>query len=137
MVTNIKLLIVGMQLRNKKRNMQRERDAQILEETERLARLLDTQFGIPGTNFGFGIDALIGLIPVAGDTAGLIFSFVILFQGLRMRLPPTAIFAMFFNIFIDWLIGLIPIAGDLFDFAFKANHRNAQIMRRHFERRYG
>ena len=39
------------------------------------------------------------------------------------------------NVLIDYLVGLVPIFGDLFDFAFKANRRNAQLARRHLERR--
>ena len=32
-----------------------------------LAKLMDSQFRIPGTGVKFGLDALIGLIPGAGD----------------------------------------------------------------------
>ena len=37
-----------------------------------IARWMDTQFIIPGTNFRFGLDPLIGLVPGPGDTAAAI-----------------------------------------------------------------
>jgi Domain of unknown function (DUF4112) len=40
---------------------------QSLARVEALARLMDGAFVLPGTNFRFGLDGIIGLIPVAGD----------------------------------------------------------------------
>jgi heme/copper-type cytochrome/quinol oxidase subunit 2 len=39
---------------------------------------------------------------------------------------------MILNILIDATIGSIPLIGDLFDFAFKANTRNMQLMKEHY-----
>ena len=36
------------------------------------------------------------------------------------------------NIVIDLLIGSIPVLGDLFDFAFKANRRNINLLLKHY-----
>ncbi len=38
-----------------------------LRHLETLAQWMDNRFKIPGTNIRFGLDALIGLIPGAGD----------------------------------------------------------------------
>src|SRR5688572_27577926 len=38
-----------------------------LERLRLIAQLFDRAFGIPGTKWRFGIDALFGLIPVLGD----------------------------------------------------------------------
>ena len=40
---------------------------QRLARLDALAKLLDVAFIVPGTNFRYGIDGLIGLIPVVGD----------------------------------------------------------------------
>ena len=40
---------------------------QRIERLEVLAKLLDVAFVVPGTNIRYGIDGLIGLIPVVGD----------------------------------------------------------------------
>src|SRR5438128_11956101 len=41
---------------------------QRLARLDALAQLLDVAFILPGTNVRYGIDGLIGLIPVVGDT---------------------------------------------------------------------
>jgi hypothetical protein len=38
---------------------------------------------------------------------------------------------MVFNVALDAVIGAIPLVGDLFDFAWKANTRNLQLLERH------
>jgi hypothetical protein len=49
-----------------------------IERLAAIARLLDTRFTLPGTRFRFGLDGLLGLIPVVGDTVtGLISAYVI------------------------------------------------------------
>src|SRR3954453_7059354 len=45
-------------------NLTRE---QRLARLDALAKLLDVAFVVPGTNVRYGIDGLIGLIPVIGD----------------------------------------------------------------------
>jgi hypothetical protein len=42
---------------------------------------------------------------------------------------------MLLNLIFDWLIGLIPFIGDFFDVGFKANIRNARILRQALEKR--
>jgi hypothetical protein len=37
------------------------------------------------------------------------------------------------NLGIDWAIGLIPLIGDIFDIGWKANARNAALLRAHVE----
>src|SRR5688500_6232653 len=45
---------------------------------EALARLMDGVFTLPGTNLRLGLDAIVGLVPVAGDViSGLISSYLI------------------------------------------------------------
>lgn len=100
---------------------------------EKLATLMDSQFRLPGTPINLGLDTIIGLIPGIGDTAGLIVSGYIISQGLRLGLPKRHLPTMSFNIFMDWLIGLVPIIGDIFDAGWKANNRNAAIIRQYWE----
>jgi hypothetical protein len=38
---------------------------------------------------------------------------------------------MIANLAVDTAIGAIPIAGDIWDFIFRANDRNMQILARH------
>jgi len=99
----------------------------------RVAKLLDSCFEIPGTRFRFGWDGLIGLIPGA-DLVTALPALYILFEARRLKLPLPTLLGMAGNILIDLLVGLIPVLGDVFDFAFKANLRNAVLFEKALER---
>lgn len=105
-----------------------------IDQLEVLAQILDSAFTIPGTKINFGVDSLIGLIPVLGDTISLAISGFIMSYAKQINLPKHKIWQMRFNVFMDWLIGLVPLIGDLFDVGWKANKRNVKIMRDHIEK---
>jgi len=96
----------------------------------RIARLLDAQFGIPGTRIRFGLDSILGLIPGAGDTVTAIFAGYIILEAYRLGVSRSTIVKMLGNVAIDWIIGSVPILGDIFDVGFKANLRNIALIER-------
>jgi hypothetical protein len=98
-------------------------------ELEQLAKWLDDVFRIPGLNWRFGLDAIIGLIPGVGDTATSLASFYILTAATRYGVPKITLVRMALNIAIDYIVGAIPLFGDLFDFYWKANRRNVELLR--------
>src|SRR3954468_8371055 len=55
--------------------------ARTLRRLERLARLLDSAFAIPGTRFRFGLDGVIGLAPGVGDAVGIALSSYIVVEA--------------------------------------------------------
>jgi hypothetical protein len=102
---------------------------------EALARLMDGSFVIPGTNFRLGLDAIIGLVPVAGDViSGLISSYLI-WEARRLGAPRWLIARMMANTFIDTTLGAIPVVGDAFDILFRGNMKNMALLRRHMDKR--
>jgi predicted aconitase with swiveling domain len=100
----------------------------VRERLRRLAWLLDSSIRIPGTRWTVGIDALIGLVPVLGDAAGVILSSYILYEAARMGAAKGVLARMALNIAIEGLVGSIPLLGDLFDAGFKANQRNIRLL---------
>jgi hypothetical protein len=104
-----------------------------LGRLESLAWLLDSSIPVPGTRFRVGLDALIGLIPVVGDVVGAALSTYILFMASRQGVPRVTLLRMGFNVTLEAVVGLIPFAGDLFDFAWKANRRNVDLLRAHIQ----
>jgi hypothetical protein len=102
---------------------------EIEEGLENLSRYLDGLFRIPGTGWRFGLDALIGLIPNVGDTLTSFASFYILIAGVRYGVPKITLLRMAFNIGLDYLVGTIPFIGDAFDFVWKANKQNLDLIR--------
>ena len=96
-----------------------------------LSRLLDSQFRIPGTNFRFGLDAIVGLVPGLGDVAGAVASSAIIFEAARLGAPKSVLARMMANVGIEMLVGAVPALGDLFDVVFKANNRNMRLIEGH------
>src|SRR5918995_6683057 len=88
-----------------------------------IAKLMDSQFSVPGTKFRFGLDGIIGLIPGAGDISTFAVSAYLLTIMARNGASGFVLARMVLNVLIDALFGMIPILGDLFDIAFKANMR--------------
>lgn len=106
-----------------------------LGEVETLAWLLDNSIPVRGTGGRrFGIDAIIGLVPVVGDVISGGIGLFVVWRGSRMGLPRVVVARMLANSALDLLIGSIPVIGDAFDLWFKANTRNLGLMRRHLER---
>ena len=108
-----------------------------LARLETLAHLMDTAFVIPGINRRVGFDALIGLVPIIGDVAGMVISSFIVYEARRLGAPRWLIARMAVNVAFDGVIGAVPLAGDIFDAAFKANRRNVRLLRCWLERTGG
>jgi hypothetical protein len=104
-----------------------------LKDLESLARLMDAQFRIPGTNFRFGLDGIIGLIPGAGDLSTFAVSGYMVVRMAQNGASGYVMARMILNILIDAIVGAIPLIGDLFDIGFKANMRNMRLMQQHFK----
>jgi hypothetical protein len=114
------------------RTLPAARDRQ-LERARILAHILDDAVEIPGTNFRIGLDAVIGLIPVVGDILGMVVSGYILFESVRLGASKSTMLRMVYNVVLELLLGAIPGLGDVFDAAWKANARNANLLLQHLE----
>jgi hypothetical protein len=96
-----------------------------------LRRLLDDAFRVPGTRIRFGWDAIVGVIPWAGDLVTALMAGAIIVQAHRMRVPRIVQLRMLVNVGIDLAIGLVPFAGDVADVFWKSNTRNMALLERH------
>jgi hypothetical protein len=98
-----------------------------------LTRAFDQAFRVPGTQWRFGWDALLGLVPGAGDLLGAGFAGYGVLLARRMGVPAAVQLRMIANVAIDATLGAVPLAGDLFDAAFKAHLRNHRLLERWLE----
>ena len=105
------------------------REVKIEESLEQLSYWLDDAIRIPGLGWRFGLDAIVGFVPGVGDMATTVASFYILAAAVRYRVPKITILRMALNIAIDYLVGTVPFVGDLFDFAWKSNKMNMNLLR--------
>ncbi len=115
------------------RRTERDRSRE-LAEVEAIAWLLDNSIPVPGTGRRFGVDAIIGLVPVVGDVVSAGMGLFVVWRASRMGLPRIVVTRMLVVSAVDFVIGSIPIAGDAFDLWFKANTRNLALLRRHLQR---
>jgi Domain of unknown function (DUF4112) len=108
-------------------NLTRE---QRLARLDALSRLLDMAFILPGTNIRYGIDGLIGLIPVVGDIITTAISLWVVREARALGAPWHLTTRMLGNVALDGVVGLVPLAGDAFDVMFRANVRNVRMLKR-------
>ncbi len=98
------------------------------DSIERLARLMDGAVRIPVIG-PVGLDALLGLFPVAGDATSAIVSVMLIGRSIKYGVPREIIARMLGNVVFDFLVGAVPLAGDLADMWFRANLRNVALLR--------
>lgn len=108
---------------------ERRKAVEIEESLETLSHYLDDWIKIPVVGWRFGLDALIGLVPNVGDMATSVLSFYILVAGVRYGVPKITLLRMAFNIGLDYVVGAIPFIGDAFDFVWKSNRQNMDLLR--------
>lgn len=98
---------------------------------EFLARVMDELVRVPGTNFRFGLNPVIGLIPGIGDAASALISALCLIYAACCGIPRITLVRMSLNIVINEVVGIVPGAGDAFAFWFKSNVRNRRLLEAH------
>ena len=108
-------------------NLTRE---QRLARLDALSKLLDMAFILPGTNIRYGIDGLIGLIPVVGDLITTAISLWLVREARALGAPWHITTRMLANVALDGVVGMVPLAGDAFDVMFRANVRNVRMLKR-------
>jgi hypothetical protein len=101
-----------------------------------LGRVLDGAVVIPGTQRRFGLDAVIGLIPVVGDLASAALGSYIIWEARNVGVPKLTLARMAANVGLDTVVGMIPLAGDVFDFLFRAHAKNVALVLRHLDRHH-
>jgi hypothetical protein len=101
------------------------------KELELLAHVMDNAFEVPGVGLRFGFDAILGLIPGVGDAGTSLASAYVIHRAHWLGVGRATLARMAANVALDFLVGAVPFAGDLFDFYWKANRRNVELLRKH------
>jgi Domain of unknown function (DUF4112) len=108
----------------------------IRRRIEALEKLLERAFVIPVINRPVGLDALAGLVPVAGDLVAAILGLYLVWEARNLGMPKWKLLRMIGNVGFDALLGAVPLAGDLCDFLYRSNSRNLKIVLRHLDRHH-
>ena len=103
-----------------------------LQSFERISRLMDSKFEIPGTGIRFGLDPLFSLLPVLGDLITLGISSMLIYTMYNHGASRKVVIKMMLNAGLDTLIGSIPLVGTVFDVFYRANDRNVRLLREYY-----
>jgi Domain of unknown function (DUF4112) len=107
-------------------------DDPTLRIVERISRLLDSRFIIPGTNIRFGIDPIMSLIPVLGDFLTYMVSAALIYTMHNHGASRKVVIKMILNSTLDAVAGSIPIVGTIFDVFYRSNDKNMRLLREHY-----
>lgn len=110
--------------------------ASVRQRVEAIERLLERSFTLPGTNQPVGLDAIVGLVPVAGDAVGALMGFYLVWEARNLGMSKWQMTRMLGNVGLDTVIGAIPFVGVVGDFLFRSNSRNLKIVRKHLDRHH-
>jgi len=95
-----------------------------------LTRLMDGLFEIPLLRRKFGLDPIIGLVPVIGDLIPAAIGMYLVFEARELGASRWLQARMVGNLLLDLLVGAVPLLGDFFDLMFRAHHRNLKLLQK-------
>lgn len=95
-----------------------------VKRAEKLAFALDTAM----------VDPILGLFEGGGDAGTAVAGLYIVYQAKKAGMSYWELSKMLGRQTLDLVGGSIPIVGDIFDFLYKSNNKNAQALRKHFEK---
>ena len=103
---------------------------------EALERILERTFVFPGTKIPFGLDSVIGLVPVLGDVVTACISAYMVWEARNLGISKWQLIRMTANVGIDTAIGAIPFVGDAFDLVWRSNSKNLRIIKKHLDKHH-
>lgn len=95
-----------------------------------LTRLMDEAVDVPVLGTRVGLDALLGLVPVAGDLLSAAIGLYMVGQARQLGASRWLQARMVGNLLLDVAVGAVPVAGDIADVYFKAHRRNLRLLQK-------
>lgn len=108
----------------------------VRRRVEALEKLLESSIAIPVLNRRVGLDAVLGLVPVAGDVIAAVMGLYMVWEARNLGMSRWQMARMLGNVGFDAALGAVPLAGDLMDFLYRSNSRNLKIIKRHLDRHH-
>ena len=103
---------------------------------EALEKILERAFVIPGTKIPFGLDSVIGLVPVLGDLVTAAMGAYMVWEARNLGMSKWQLIRMTANVGVDTAIGAIPFVGDAFDLVWRSNSKNLRIIKKHLDKHH-
>lgn len=108
----------------------------VVRRIEALERLLEGLIKVPLVGRKVGLDAIVGLLPGAGDLITGAMGLYLVWEARNLGMPRWQLWRMAGNVGFDALVGAVPVAGDLFDLLYRSNTKNLKIIRKHIDRQH-
>lgn len=113
-----------------------ERKRRARERLITLTRLMDSAIDVPVLRTKVGLDALLGIVPVAGDLLSAAVGVYLIAQARELGASRWLQGKMIGNLVLDAAVGAVPLAGDIFDVYFRAHRRNLKLLQQHLGEPY-
>ena len=113
--------------------------ASVRQRVEVMERLLERMFVIPGTTQSVGLDAILDLVPVAGDVIAAALGAYIVWEARNLGMSRWQLARMSGNVGLNWLLGLfsvVPVVGVVPTLLFRSNSKNLKIIKRHLDKHH-
>jgi len=107
-----------------------ERRRRARERLIRLSHLMDAAVEIPILRTRVGLDAVLGLVPVAGDLFSAGIGLFLVAQARELGASRWLQARMIGNLLADAALGAVPLAGDIVDVYFRAHLRNLKLLQK-------
>jgi len=107
-----------------------ERKRHARERLHALSQLMDAAVEVPLLRTRVGLDALLGIVPVAGDLLSAAIGLYLVALARELGASRWLQARMIGNLVFDAALGVVPIAGDVADIYFKAHLRNLRLLQK-------
>jgi hypothetical protein len=108
----------------------------VRRRVEAMEKVLERTFTVPGINQPVGLDALLGIIPVAGDAIGAALGLYLVWEARNLGMSKWQLSRMIGRVGFDALLGAVPLVGDVFDFVYRSNSKNLRTIRKHLDKHH-
>ncbi len=91
---------------------------------------MDAAIEVPILRTRVGLDAVLGLVPVAGDLLSAGIGLFLVAQARELGASRWLQARMIGNLLADAALGAVPLAGDIADVYFRAHLRNLKLLQK-------
>lgn len=91
---------------------------------------MDAAVDVPILRTRIGLDAVLGVVPVAGDLVSTAIGLFLVAQARELGASRWLQARMIGNLLADAALGTVPLAGDIADIYFKAHLRNLKLLQK-------
>jgi hypothetical protein len=110
--------------------------AAVRQRLEALEHVLEGLVRVPGTNRKIGLDVILDVVPVVGETIAAGLGAWLVWEARNAGMSKWQMSRMMGNVGVDWVLGLIPFVGAIPDFFFRSNTRNLRMIKRHLDKHH-